>query len=316
MKILVTPTSLQPGGNQKALERLKEFSQDLIFNEKKRPLSPEELLPLLKDCDGYLAGLDSITGDVLKECKNLKVISRYGTGYDRVDVSSAKKYGITVTNTPGVNAEAVGELAMGLLLSAARQIPYLDQTTREGKWIRLTGVELKDKTLGIMGLGAIGKVVARSAEGFGMKVIAYDPYINETYCQEHQIEPVSKEELFERADAITLHLPLNEETTHLIDDRAIEKMKGGVILVNASRGGIVDEEAVYRGLKTGKIAGLGLDAFEHEPPENSPLFEFPNVVVTPHTGAHTQEATNLMAERAIDNLIKVLNGEDCPYIVE
>ena len=315
MKILVTPTSLQPGTKMQAMERLKQFSDDLVFNEERKPLTEEELIPLLKDCDGYLAGLDLVTEKVLRECRQLKVISRYGTGYDRIDMEAAKKYGITVTNTPGVNAEAVGELTFGLLLSVARKIPYLDFTTRDGQWVRSTGVELKGKTMGIIGLGAIGKIVARCAKGFDMKVMAYDPYLNESYCQEQEIVPADLNKIFEQSDVITLHLPLNKETTHLIGCEAIEKMKEGVILINASRGGILDEEAVYRGLKSGKIGGLGLDAFENEPPKNSPLFEFSNVVVTPHTGAHTIEATNLMADMAVGNLIKVLKGETCPYVV-
>lgn len=315
MKILVTPTSLQPGKKSEALNRLKSFTEDLVFNPYGRPLTEEELLPLLKDCDGYVAGLDFVTDKVLKNCSRLKVISRYGVGYDRVDIEAAAKYGIRVTNTPGVNAEAVGELTFGLLLSVARKIPYLDKSTREGDWIRSTGIELKNKTLGIMGLGAIGKVVARCAKGFGMQVITYDPYVNEEYCNEHHIKSLSIQELYKESDAISLHLPLNDETRHMIDGEAIEHMKEGVIIINASRGGIIDERAAYEGLKSGKIGGLGLDAFENEPPEDSRLFEFPSVVCSPHTGAHTKEATCLMADMAVDNLLKVLTGQECKYVV-
>ena len=222
---------------------------------------------------------------------------------------------MTVTNTPGVNAQAVGELAFGLLLSVARQISYLDRTTRSGEWVRAEGVELKGKTLGILGLGAIGKVVARCAKGFGMRVAASDPFIDREYCREHGIEAMDMEDLLSFADAVSLHLPLNKETTHLIGKEALARMKDGVILINTSRGGIIDEEAAYCGLKSGKIGGLGLDAFENEPPKGSSLFEFSNVVATPHTGAHTKEAASMMAERAVDNLISVLQGERCPYIV-
>ena len=172
MKILVTPTSLQPGKGSKALETLKAFSDDLVFNELSRPLTEDELIPLLKDCDGYVAGLDSITQKVINACDHLKVISRYGAGYDRVDIAAAKAKGIPVTNTPGVNAEAVGELTFALILAVARRIPYLNDSTRNGEWVRSTGMELKGKTIGIMGLGAIGKVTARCAKGFEMNVIA------------------------------------------------------------------------------------------------------------------------------------------------
>ncbi len=315
MKILVTPTSLQPGKGSKALEQLKVFSEDLVFNELGRPLSEDELIPLLKDCDGYIAGLDFITEKVINSCNNLKIISRYGAGYDRVDIDAARDKGILVSNTPGVNAEAVGELAFSLILSVARKIPYLNASTLNGGWVRSTGVELKGKTMGIIGLGAIGKVVARCAKGFEMNVIAYDPYIDERYCSEHTIRVCSFDEVIRQSDIISLHLPLIDSTKHLINKEAISKMKQGAILINTSRGGIIDEDAAYEALKSNHLGGLGLDAFETEPPTNSPLFELDNVVVTPHTGAHTKEATDNMAKAAIQNLIDVLSGNDCPFVV-
>lgn len=315
MKILVTPTSLQPGKNEAALAPLRSFADELVFNPTGHPLNEEELIPLLKGCDGFIAGLDSVTRKVIESCSGLKVISRYGAGYDRVDTEAAKEYGVTVTNTPGVNAQAVGELAFGLILAAARKIPYLNDKTREGLWVRSSGMELKGKTLGILGLGAIGRVVARCGEGFGMKILAYDPFINKTYCAEHNIESVSFEELMSRSNVVSLHLPLLDSTHHLIDAAALERMPDGAILVNASRGGIIDEDAAYEALKSGKLAGLALDAFEVEPPTASKLFELENVIATPHTGAHTQEATDNMANAAVKNLIDLLSGNDCPYIV-
>lgn len=315
MKILVTPTSLQPAKGSKALEILREFSDDLVFNELGRPLTEDELIPLLKDCDGYVAGLDFVTEKVINSCENLKIISRYGAGFDRVDIAAAKAKGIPVTNTPGVNAEAVGELAFSLILSVARRITYLNNSTRNGEWVRSTGMELKGKTIGIMGLGAIGKVVARCAKGFEMNVIAYDPFINEAYCKENNITVCTFDEVVEQADVISLHLPLLDSTKHMINKDAISKMKPTTILINTSRGGIIDEDAAYEALKAGKLGGLGLDAFEIEPPTGSTLFELDNVVVTPHTGAHTKEATDNMANAAIKNLIDVLSGKECPYIV-
>lgn len=315
MKVLVTPTSLQPGKNKEALETLQNFTTDLVFNTTGRPLTEDELIPLLADCDGYIAGLDEVTAKVLAACPNLKIVSRYGAGFDRVDINAAKEHGIIVTNTPGVNAQAVGELAFGLIMSVARNIPYLNEMTRKGEWVRSTGIELKGKTLGIMGLGAIGKVVARCAQGFGMDVIAYDPFINEAYCQENHIGNCTFDEVVEKSNVISLHLPLNDSTHHMIGKDAIARMKDGVIIVNASRGGIIDEDAAYEGLKSGKIAGLGLDAFEVEPPKDSKLFEFPTVIATPHTGAHTKEATQNMANASVKNLIDVLSGKECPFVV-
>lgn len=315
MKILVTPTSLQPNKGGEALKVLQEFSNDLVFNELGRPLTEDELIPLLKDCAGYVAGLDYVTEKVISSCPNLKVISRYGAGYDRVDIAAAKAKGIPVTNTPGVNAEAVGELAFSLILSLARRIPYLNQSTRSGGWVRSTGMELKGKTIGIMGLGAIGKVVARCAGGFEMNVLAYDPYVDKAYCAEHKIRVCTFDEVIEEADVISLHLPLTDSTRHLINSDTIARMKSSAILINTSRGGIIDEDAAYYALKESRLGGLGLDAFEIEPPTESKLFELDNVVVTPHTGAHTKEATENMAYGSIKNLVDVLSGKECPFIV-
>lgn len=315
MKILVTPTSLQSGKNDEILAILRAFSNDLVFNTTGRPLTEDELIPLLEDCDGYIAGLDFVTEKVLNACPKLKIISRYGAGYDRVDILAAKRHGILVTNTPGVNAQAVGELAFALILSIARKIPYLNSQTRDGAWVRSTGTELKGKILGIMGLGAIGKVVAKCGQSFGMNVIAYDPYMDEAYCKKNGITSHLLEDVIKTANIISLHLPLNSETRHLIGKDAIEKMQPGTILINTSRGGIIDEDAAFTALKSGQLGGLGLDAFEVEPPENSPLFGLDNVVVTPHTGAHTREATRNMAVSAIQNLVDVLSGKDCPHIV-
>ncbi len=315
MKILVTPTSMQPDKKSKALDKLRSFADDLVFNPTGKPLEEDVLIDLLKDCDGYIAGLDYVTSKVIDSCNKLKVISRYGAGYDRVDIAAAKNKGILVTNTPGVNAEAVGELAIGLILSVARKIPYLDSQTRSGGWVRSTGYELKDKTIGILGLGAIGKVVARCAQGLGMHIIAYDPFINESYCHDNNISIATFDEVIAVSDVISLHLPLTSDTKHLINEKTISLMKDNIILVNTSRGGIIDEEAAYQALKAGKIGGLGLDAFEMEPPEYSPLFELNNVVVTPHNGAHTKEATDNMAISSVDNLINLLTGKDCPNVV-
>lgn len=315
MKILVTPTSMQPDNENDALKKLRAFSEDLVFNPLKRPLTEEELILLLKNCDGYLAGVDFVTADVIASCPKLKVISRYGAGYDRVDIDAARRVGITVTNTPGVNAQAVGELAFGLILSLARRIPYLNQQTKAGRWVRSVGMELKGKTLGILGLGAIGKVVARCGQGFGMDVITYDPFVDEAYCRENKIEVVSAEEMIAKGQVISLHLPLNDETRNYINKDTIQRMQKGALVINTSRGGLVNEEDVYEALKSGRLGGLGLDAFAIEPPEPSPLFELENVVITPHTGAHTKEATELMGEVAVRNLIAVLTGKECQYIV-
>lgn len=309
---MISP-ALAPGDPR--LKRLEDAADELVFNPTGKPLSEDALIGLLEGCEGYLAGLDQVTERVLRSCPELKAISRYGVGYDRVDVKSADALGIPVAVTPGANAEAVGELSFAMMMSLARHIPELDASTKNGGWKHSAGIELYGKTLAIIGLGAIGKVVARCAKGLCMKVIAYDPYIDLNYCGAHDIESVSYQEAVSRADFISLHLPLLDTTRHIVNEQSVQWMKNGVILLNCSRGGLLDEEAVRRGMESGKIAGLGVDAFETEPPGDSPLFRFPNVIATPHTGAHTKEAADNMARMAVENLLELLDGKECRFAV-
>lgn len=317
MKILVTPTSLCKNPDTQELSRLKEFADEIIYNPYGRPLSEGEMLALLPGVDGILAGLDYITAKVIQKApKTLKVISRYGAGFDRVDIQAAGENGIVVTNTPGANAIAVAELTLGLILAVARKISVLDSQTKQGHWVRSTGMELHGKTLGLIGLGAIGKKVVPIAKGFNLNIIGYDSFIDKDFVEAYGVQMVTNlDELFQKSDIITLHIPANKETTHLINRSSISKMKKGVILINTSRGELIDDLAVYEGLKNGKIGGLGTDVFTVEPPINNPLLELDHVVATPHTASHTHEATEKMATMAIENLITVLGGEKSPYIV-
>ena len=315
MKILVTPTSFKPDKGGPALELLRSFSTDLVFNPQGKPLSEEELIPLLADCEGYIAGLDFVTRKVIENVPKLKVISRYGAGVDRVDLEAAREKGVVVCNTPGVNANAVADLAFGLLLCIARRLPFLDKKTREGEWTRSTGFELYGKTIGILGLGAVGKAVAKRASGFSMKIMAYDPFINREYAAANGIIAAGFDDVIKEADFISLHLPLMDETKNIISGEKMKAMKKGAVIINTARGGLIDENAAYELLKSGHLGGLGLDAFEAEPPGPSPLFTLENVAATPHTGAHTTEATAAMADLSVKNLIDVLSGRSCPYVV-
>jgi len=316
MRILVTSTSFNKPENQQAKCMLEGFADEIVYNPYGRPLNEDEVVEMAAGCDGYIAGLDFITRKAIELLPpSLKVISRYGAGFDRVDLEAATKKGIVVTNTPGANSEAVADLAFGLLLSVARRIPALDKRVRQGEWPRSQGIEVFNKTIGIIGMGAIGKAVARRAKGFSMNIMAYDPYIDEDYAKKNDITVCKLDELLSKSDFISLHLPHTQSTHHIIDRRAIELLKRGAIIVNTARGGLIDEEAAYMALKEGKLGGLALDAFEIEPPEKSPLFELDNVVVTPHTGAHTAEAVNNMAVMAVKNLMDILEGKDCQFIV-
>jgi phosphoglycerate dehydrogenase-like enzyme len=309
MKILVTPTSIRQVQNSDLIARLESVCDEIVYNPHGRPLRADELPELLTGCQGYLAGLDFVTADVIRACPDLKVISRYGAGVDRVDLEAARDAGIRVTTTPGANSTAVAELAMGLILSLARRIPALDRSTRAGGWIRATGMEISGGTIGIVGLGAIGKKLATMAHGFGMTVTAHDPYADTGYASAHGISLVSLESLIARSDVISLHLPLTGATRHVIGAEQLDRMKDSVLLVNTSRGGLIDEAAALAALRAGTVGGIGLDAFEEEPPAaRHELFAFDNVVVTPHTGAHTTEATRRMAELSVENLVDGLTS--------
>ena len=316
MKILVTPTSFTKPENSAARETLERFAGEVVYNPYGRPLKAEEILPLLDGVDGYIAGLDYITADVIEKAPaSLKVISRYGAGVDRVDLPAAKKKGIAVTNTPGTNAVAVCELAFALMLTLARSVVRLDKAVRKGEWPRNDGVELRGKTLGIAGLGAIGKNIAKRAKAFEMNVVAFDPYFDAAFGSAYGVANVSLDELLSVSDVVTLHMPLNDKTHHAIGADAFAKMKDGVLLINTARGGLIDEAAAEEALKTGKLGGLGLDVYEAEPVSASPLIAYDNVVMTPHTGAHTKEAIVGMGVLAVENLIKVLSGESGAYLV-
>lgn len=312
MKVLITPTSFLKNPEAKAM--VEAFADEIVYNPQSRPLEAEEILALLDGVDGYIAGLDYITADVIRRAPaSLKVISRYGAGVDRVDLEAAKERGITVTNTPGTNAVAVCELAFGLMLSLARSIPRLDSAVKKGEWPRNDGTELASKTLGIVGFGAIGKNLATRARAFGMRVVAYDPYFDQTFASQHGVEQKTLDETIELADILSLHVPLTKETKYMIGEQAIARMKKGAFIINTARGGLVDEAAAASALKSGQLGGIGLDAYEVEPVTDSPLLGLDHVVMTPHTGAHTNEAIAGMGIMAAQNMIDVLSGKDCKY---
>ncbi|MDR3334813.1 MAG: phosphoglycerate dehydrogenase [Treponema sp.] len=317
MKVLVTATSFKAEDNspalQYSLDRLKTFADEIVFNPYGRPLVEDELAVLLPGCAGYIAGLDFVTKKALEAACTLRVISRYGVGYERVDIAAAHEKGIVVCNTPGANSQAVADLTFALILAVARKVPALDRDTKAGKWTRSIGIELYGKTIGILGLGAVGKAVARRAQGFSMKVLAYDPFINADYAQ--GIIITGFDTVIQEADIICLHMPLTGETWGIISGNVMKRMKKGAILINTARGGLLDEAAACELLKAGHLGGLGLDTYEEEPPHASPLFELDNVVLTPHSASHTAEATANMASMAVDNLITVLSGQPCSYIV-
>jgi D-3-phosphoglycerate dehydrogenase len=258
----------------------------------------EKLAAAIHDFDGLaIRSTTKATAKLIEAAPRLRVIGRAGIGVDNVDVPAATKRGIIVMNTPFGNSITTAEHAIALMFAVARQLPAADASTQAGKWEknRFMGVEITGKTLGIIGCGNIGSIVAERAIGLRMRVIAYDPFLSEERARELGVERVDLDELFRRADVITLHTPLTEKTRNIIDANSIARMKTGVRIINCARGGLVDEEALAAALKAGKVAGAGFDVFVTEPAELSPLFGIPNVVCTPHLGASTSEAQENVA---------------------
>lgn len=234
----------------------------------------------------------SITSAVIDKATALQVIGRAGIGVDNIDVAYATEKGIAVLNTPDANATTTAELAVAHLLSLSRNLPQADRSVRAGEWKRsqFIGAELANKTLGIIGYGTIGRIVAARAKAFKMNVTVFDPFVTEEACRSDNVTPLELEELVRTADYITLHCPLNDKTRGIISAESFTYMKKGTRLINCARGGLVDEQALYEALESGQLAGAALDVFEQEPPRHSPLLALENIVFTPHLGASTQEA--------------------------
>src|ERR1700710_355010 len=283
----------------------------------------DKLAEIIGNYDGLaIRSATKVTPKILEKAKKLKVIGRAGIGVDNVDIPAATARGVIVMNTPFGNSITTAEHAISLMLALARQIPEADTSTRAGKWEKnkFMGVEIFGKTLGVIGCGNIGSIVADRAVGLKMKVIAYDPFLSPERALDLGVEKVELEELFRRADFVTLHTPLTDKTKNIVDAAALNKMKKGVRIINCARGGLVDETALYDALKSGHVAGAAFDVFVEEPATSNPLFSLPNVVCTPHLGAATSEAQEnvalQVAEQMSDYLLRgaVANAINLPAI--
>lgn len=275
-------------------------------------ISAEELLQIVGEYDALIVrGRTKVTPAVFEAGKNLKVVGRAGVGVDNIDLNAAKAKGVTVVNSPTATTIAVAELTIGLMLAVLREIPRANAGMKEGKWLKkeLEGGELWRKTLGIIGYGRIGSAVAQRASAFEMNVIAYDPLRTREEIEQRCGCSSTLDDLLEQADIISIHTPLNDTTRDLINVDAFAKMKDGVYLICAARGGVVNEEALLTALESGKVAGAGLDVFAVEPPGVTPLVAHPRVVCTPHIGAQTVEAQVRAAEDIATEVLAALKGE-------
>lgn len=314
-RVLVTPTSY--GKNDPQLRReLEAVVGEVVYNPFERPLTSPEVRNLLPGCDGYIAGLDQIDRAALQAADQLKVIARYGVGVDRVDLAAAADKSIVVTNTPLANAISVAELTIGLMLALARSIPALVTETRAGGWPRTAGVTLEGKTVGLIGLGAIGKQVARRLRAFECALIAHDPAPDAEFAAANSVELATLDQVISRADFLSLHCPLLPTTHGMVNASFLARTKPGAFLVNTARGELIDQTALLDALQSGHLRGAALDAFAQEPPaKDDPLLALPQVIVTPHCGAHTDGATNAMGWGALRDCLAVLRGEKPAYPV-
>jgi D-3-phosphoglycerate dehydrogenase len=315
MRVLVTPTSLCRDPEAPVLRALRDAVDEVVFNPFGRPMTEDELAAALPGIDGVIAGVDDFGAGALRGADALRVIARYGVGVDNVDLEAAGARGIVVTRAPGANALAVAELTIGLAFAVARGIPLLDAGVRAGQWPRREGRELTGGVFGVVGFGAIGRLVAERARGIGKDVVAYDPMLPDEAFAAAGVERCDLDDLCRRSDVVSLHVPLTPETRHLLDARRLALLPERAIVINTARGGLIDEAAARAALDEGRLFGVAIDAYETEPPSSSPLVGHPNVVSTPHSGAHTAEAVARVAGQAIEDLLLVLGGGVSPHAV-
>jgi glyoxylate reductase len=306
---------------ERPLRLLREKSEATVNLEDRR-MTPEEIIAALPGKMGLLSmGSDPISARVLEAGKNLKIVANDAVGFNNIDVDAASRLKIAVTNTPDVLTDTTADLSFALILGVARRVAEADRFVRAGKWIGWTpglmiGADVHGKTLGIVGLGRIGSAVARRAQGFNMRVVYNDiRRLDPAVEQQHQLRFMCLRDLLEASDFVTLHVPLTTETTHLIGAEQLGLMKKSAFLINASRGPVVDENALVKALKAGTIAGAGLDVFEAEPRVSPELLTLDQVLLLPHIGSATDETREKMAQTAVNNILAVIRGEIPPNIL-
>lgn len=284
-------------------------NQDGIELDVKTGLSPEELKQIIGEYDGLaIRSATKVTKEILEAATNLKVIARAGIGLDNVDIAEATKKGVAVMNTPGGNTVTTAEHAIAMMMALTRNIPRGTQSLKQGKWDKklLQGKEIFNKVFGVIGFGNIGSIAAGLAKGLRMKVIVFDPNISSEHIEKAGFEYVTLDQLFERSDYITIHVPKMDATVDLLDAEAFEKMKKGVMVINCARGGIINEADLYDAIQSGKVAGAALDVFSTEPPGEHPLLTLEQVIATPHLGASTKEAQTNVAVASANQIIAYL----------
>jgi phosphoglycerate dehydrogenase-like enzyme len=304
-RILVTPRSLTRGGDP-ALALLEKAGHEVVFCTPGKAPGEAELLRLLPGCVGWLAGVETITDEVLRAAGDLKVISRNGTGVDSIDLAACGRRGIAVLRAEGANARGVAELAMGLIIALVRSIPFGDARMKAGGWERRMGVELEGKALGLIGCGRIGRLVAGFGLAFGMTVSAHDARPDPSFTPSPGFRFAPRDDVLGSSDVVSLHCPYSPGEKPLVDREALARMRKGSFLVNTARAGLVDEAAVLEALEEGRIGGFATDVFEKEPPLPGRLYSHERVILAPHVGGYTEESVARATRAAVDNLLAAL----------
>lgn len=305
MKVLVTPRSYGKT-DPEVFSMLERAGLEVVRNETGGILNKDGMKALLADCEGVIVGVDPMDAQVIAAAPKLRAIAKYGVGVDNIDMNAAQSRGIAVSRTVGANAEAVADYAMALILAVARKTVAIDAGCRRGDWSKLSTRDVSGAVIGILGFGAIGRHVAKRAQGFGMTVLAHDPFWDEEYAAAHGVTRATPEEIYTRCDIISLHLPLLPETKNMIGAGQLAMMRPDAILVNTARGGIIDEAALLNALEKRRIYGAGIDAFAQEPPADKRWFSLDNVVLGSHCAASTAGASRNMGRMATTNLLRDL----------
>ncbi|MBL4888673.1 MAG: phosphoglycerate dehydrogenase [Candidatus Lindowbacteria bacterium] len=306
-KVVITTIPFGEFSDGPAMLKSAGFNVDTTFLDRGKKPNREELIRAVSDVDAIVAGTEMYDVDVLSAAKNLKVLSRIGIGLDNVDFATVKKSGIDVTYTPDAVSRAVSEITLGLIINLARKISVADRGMHNGKWERHIGLELHSRTIGLIGLGRIGKLVVPLFRALGMTVLANDLEPDLEFCREHGIESVEKEVLFAKSDFVSLHVPLTPKTNNLINVETLSKMKEGAYLVNTSRGPVVNEDDLFDALSSSRLAGAAIDVFRNEP-YSGPLTECPTALLTCHMGSCSDLARKRMEEEASQNVIDFFEG--------
>ncbi|MFN4258907.1 MAG: phosphoglycerate dehydrogenase [Gemmataceae bacterium] len=307
-KVLITPAALNHV-DLPFVRLLRDAGWELIYPRKTPMLTEDELLQLLPGMAATIAGMEPYTRRVLASAPELRVIARAGVGYDAVDLPAATEQGIAVTITPGTNQDAVAEHTFALMLALAKNLVAQHNGTVAGKWPRQPNLPLRGRTLGIAGLGRIGKSVAVRGVAFGMNVIAYEPYPDRQFVEQYRVQLMPLEQLLAESDFLTLHVPLSVESKHLINKRTLALMKPSSFLINTARGGLVCEADLVEALNHKQIAGAGLDVFEVEPCHENPLFQLDNVVITPHAAGVDTQSLSDMAMSSAQSILALSRGD-------